>query len=421
MRVLLVLMALGALAGCERLTLSWTDMSGDGPAAQPPLFASGAPSIEEWEAKRRPILLDELQDQVYGVFPDQSDAHVISHETLDENAFGGAGVLSELQIAPVAQYGGKVGQASPFYLDVIKPKGGRRMNGLILMETFCPRWDTLPHPSVHRPDNAKSCNDGGALSSVMTYVFGRYIATPPIEEILGRGYGIAALYPSEVVPDSAEAGAVALDSLAAGHEEAATRWGAIAAWAWLYSRALDALETEGFEGPFIAWGHSRYGKAALLSAATDFRIDAVIAHQSGTGGASLSKEKRGESVASITSSYPHWFTQNYAGYGGREDVMPVDQHHLLAAIAPRPILLGNARRDVWSDPAGAFNAARGAAPAYEVYGEKGLLQESLAPFIPEAKIAFWIRPGTHGIVKEDWPAFLAFLDAQFAEETQAAD
>ncbi|MEZ5920566.1 MAG: hypothetical protein R3C60_04355, partial [Parvularculaceae bacterium] len=80
----------------------------------------------------------------------------------------------------------------------------------------------------------------------------------------------------------------------------------------------------------------------------------------------------------------------------------------------RPVLLGNARRDVWSDPNGAFRAALGADPVYRLYDEKGLDQKRLVPFEPSSELAFWIRPGTHGVVKEDWPAFLQFLDAHFA-------
>ena len=91
--------------------------------------------------------------------------------------------------------------------------------------------------------------------------------------------------------------------------------------------------------------------------------------------------------------------------------MCVDQHMLLALIAPRPALLGNARRDVWSDPNGAFRAAQGADPVYELLGSGGLSQQRLDQWRPEADIAFWLRPGTHGVVKEDWPAFLDFLDA----------
>lgn len=91
--------------------------------------------------------------------------------------------------------------------------------------------------------------------------------------------------------------------------------------------------------------------------------------------------------------------------------MPIDQHALIALIAPRPIFLGNARRDVWSDPNGAFRAVQGASPVYKLYNKQGLNKDKLKPFNPDSDISFYIRPGTHGVVKEDWPAFLDFLDA----------
>ena len=97
------------------------------------------------------------------------------------------------------------------------------------------------------------------------------------------------------------------------------------------------------------FGHSRYGKSALLTALWSEHVAAIIAHQSGTGGASLSRGKKGESVTQILSSYPHWFAPAYANYD-TDAAIEVEQHHLLALLAPRPILLGNARRDVWSDP-----------------------------------------------------------------------
>ena len=154
-------------------------------------------------------------------------------------------------------------------------------------------------------------------------------------------------------------------------------------------------------------------RSALVAAAFDPNVDAVISHQSGTGGASLSRDKPGETVQDITNGYPVWFSPAYSGYAKNEDALPIDQHHLLALIAPRPILLGNAKRDVWSDPNGAFRAAQGATPAYTLYGSSGLTRSKLNEFDPAADIAFWIRPGTHGVVKEDWPAFLDFLDAHF--------
>ncbi|MEM9750811.1 MAG: alpha/beta hydrolase, partial [Pseudomonadota bacterium] len=159
----------------------------------------------------------------------------------------------------------------------------------------------------------------------------------------------------------------------------------------------------------------RHGKAALLAGVFDTRIDAIIAHQSGTGGATLSRSYAGESVAKITESYPHWFTETYAGYADQEDALPIDQHMLIALAAPRPMLLGNAYRDVWSDPQGAFRAAQGADPVYEAAGVRGLAQDRLKDVDLSAEIAFYMRGGRHGVTTQDWRMFLDFLDIHLAK------
>ena len=442
LRLAALALAAPLITGCVQLTIAWADLKPNGVAASPPVLgafsglgafdsaSAGDPAstVEDWERNLVPAYRDALERYVYGAMPDASQTTVLKRTVLDDAAFNGKGRLEEYVVSASATFGGETVKTKSnldsggFFIELITPTAATGPSPVIMMETFCSRWGVVPHPAVAKPEGADEM--GGAVGGVATFVFGRYICTPPIEEILDAGYAIAAIQPTEVAPDQSESGLAELNRLSAGHADDNTRWGAIAAWGWVFSRAVDALE----DNPQIdqdriaLWGHSRYGKAALVAAAWDDRIDAVIAHQSGTGGASLNVEKRGESVESITQNYPHWFSKTYADYAGREGEMPVDQHMLLALIAPRPLLLGNARRDVWSDPNGAFRAAQGADPAYELYGRRGLDQDGLKPFDPGADIAFWIRPGTHGVVEEDWPAFLAFLDAHFgsADDRQAS-
>lgn len=414
-RLALLAAALVAITSCAKLTLAWADLKPDGIVASPPVLGafmgqSEVTSVAQWQNERVSALRAAFEREVYGDMPDDYDVTILGRTMLDEDAFGGQ--LIEYKLQANVMFGDGVSQTNPFYMDVVLPKGVKRPP-IILMETFCPRWDTMPHSAVARVDGLNSCMSGGIGETVMNYVFGRYIATPPIEMILRHGYGVATIFPSEFVADNKEAGLQALEALSAGHD--GTRWGAIGAWAWGFSAMIDVLENEAATAasPKITWGHSRYGKSALVAAAFDERIDAVIAHQSGTGGASLNRKKKGETVAAITKTYPHWFASSYANMAGREQKMDVDQHQLLALIAPRPVLLGNARRDVWSDPNGAFRAAQGADPAYELLGVSGLMQTRLDEWVPSAELTFWLRPGTHGVVKEDWPAFLEFLDAHF--------
>ena len=424
-QLLFLMASLALLSGCAKMTLAWADLKPAGPVAAPQAlgtFAGDAAvtNSSDWEA-RKPALQKAFESEVYGVFPDASSTRILGKLVLNDNAFDGRGVLEEWTLSADATFNGRTVETKPFpgrdgfLLEVALPKEATGPVPIILMETFCPSWEVVPDPAVSRPSDAREMG-GGPLGGVMTYVFGRYICTPPFEMILERGYGVAVLYPN-AVPDQRDEGLAELRRLSAGYENDDTRWGAVAAWGWLFSRAVDALEQDPrIDANAIAtWGHSRYGKAALVAAAWDPRIAAVIAHQSGTGGASLNREKKGESVSAITSAYPHWFAKSYAEIAGEEETMDVDQHLLLALIAPRPVLLGNARRDVWSDPNGAFRAALGADPVYELLGSDGLSQLRLDEWRPQAGIAFWLRPGTHGVVKEDWPAFLEFLDAHLRD------
>ncbi|MFN3608571.1 MAG: acetylxylan esterase, partial [Hyphomonas sp.] len=94
-----------------------------------------------------------------------------------------------------------------------------------------------------------------------------------------------------------------------------------------------------------------------------------------------------------------------------------DQHHLLALVAPRPLFLGNARRDVWSDPNSSYRAAIAASEVWKAFGETGL-KDDITHFDPAADIAFFLRPGGHSVVDDDIEAFLAFLSAHLGKSAE---
>ena len=430
--LIFVVFASAFLSACERATLAWADLEPEGSIAEPSILAVNFPgnvgdfsdgvsitSLSVWETARAPAIRRALQEHVYGYFPDGSSVTVKSARVLDENAYGGRGQLEEIELTAKVTFGETTVETPPFMINLAVPKDADGPVPIIITESFTPRWVAMGHDAVSKPEGSEDFMPSGIMRRILLFIFGRYVGTSPVADILDRGYAFAAMYPGEYVPDEGDAGLAALKALSQGYEDDETRWGAIAAWAWGFSRAIDVLEQdERFDkNGFVTYGHSRYGKSALLAAAFDRRVSGVISHQSGTGGASLNKGKRGETIKQITDSFPHWFSEKYASYAGREGDMPIDQHHLLALAAPRPIFLGNARRDVWSDPTGALKAALGADPIWKGYdSEAGLQQDKLRSFIPEADISLWIRPGTHGVVEEDWPAFLEFMEAHFSSE-----
>lgn len=405
-----------ASCGPTKLTLTSARIT-PRPTPATPVIDVANITTENWQSVERKKYQVLFQNEIYGVFPARAQTKRLSHKIIDENGFDGLAQIEEFTFEAFAQYADTTNSTGVLKFAVARPKTPTP-KAYILYESFCPNHNTIPHTGISKPlHGGFSCDGKGVMAKTMRYVFGRYIATPPIKEILSRGYGVVAIYPPDFIPDNTKNGQLKLDTFTTGHDNPNTRLGAIAAWAWEFSRVLDILKSDArfSDSRFVVFGHSRYGKAALVAAAFDPRIDGVIAHQSGTGGASLNKNKKGEKIKDITKSYPHWFARSYQHFAGHENEMDIDQHMLLALIAPRPIFLGNARRDVWSDPNGAFLAAQGASPVYKLFDKTGLKQSTLKPFIPGAEISFWIRPGTHGIVKEDWPTFLAFLDAHFSK------
>ncbi len=405
---LLVIYLSLASCGTTRVLLKTASNTPKGAAATPEI--SNTLSYEQWESQK-PLIRTALETEVYGNYPDHLTLSVMSERRIAGTHFGNRAHIEHHRLSI---HNPNTDASKPFNLLIVKPAVPRQtpIAPIIIMQSFCPAHDVIPEAGLPPPpDMTFSCAGSGFANNVFGYFFGRYIRTPPIEAILDAGFSFAVMYPPEFIPDNAQAGINSLGTYFSSdveHHQNKGQTRAIAAWAKQYALVANHLKDQADFSKTILYGHSRYGKTALVAMAFDENIDAAIAHQSGTGGASLSRDKPGETVQSITTQYPHWFSPAY-----KEENLTYDQHHLLALIAPRPILLGNASRDVWSDPNGGFLAAQGATPVYRLYGKLGLTQEKLKAFAPDADIAFWMRPGTHGVVKEDWLAFLDFLNAKF--------
>ncbi len=245
----------------------------------------------------------------------------------------------------------------------------------------------------------------------------------PAEEVIARGYGIAALQVGDLAPDHRERFREGVIQLMEGDRAArpADAWAALAAWGWGASRAMDYFETDPRvdQERIAVVGHSRGGKASLWAGAEDPRFALVISNNSGCGGAALSRRRFGETVHRINTSFPHWFCDNFNAFNDREDALPVDQHMLVALMAPRAVYVASADRDLWADPRGEFLSLAHASSVYGLWNHAPIRPEAM-PALDQPLVAgprgYHVRSGGHNLTPDDWGHFMDLADRLWPAE-----
>lgn len=242
------------------------------------------------------------------------------------------------------------------------------------------------------------------------------------EQVLSKGWGYAIIYPYTVQADNGAGLTQGIIGLVnRGQPRKPDDWGALRAWAWGASKALDYFETDpSVDATRIGVeGHSRFGKAALVAMAYDQRFAIGFISSSGAGGAKLHRRNAGEIVENLTAAEEyHWMAGNYLKYGGplTWNDLPVDSHELIALCAPRPVFISSGDKgDEWVDARGMFMAAVAAGPVYRLLGKKDLGTNEFPPpgtSLTEGEIAFRQHEGGH-TPGPNWPVFLEYASRYF--------
>ncbi len=368
-------------------------------------------SADTWEEGRRNEVLGLFNDQMYGKVPEFEYTKDYQHRILKNDALNGKATQEEVTIT-IANEKGEI----KIIMLLTLPNTTQGPVPIFLGLNFYGNQATSHNKEVTLTDNYVLNNKdlGIADHHAGENSRGGRLSNWPFEMILAKGYGLATVHCGDIDPDFDDGFNNGVHALIDTPPEA-NEWGTIAAWAWGLSRAMDYLETdERIDNHRVAViGHSRLGKTSLWAGAIDERFALVISNNSGCGGAALSRRRIGETVEVINSSFPHWFCKNFHQYNGKEDDLPLDQHMLIALIAPRPVYVASAQEDQWADPKGEYTSLFLAGPVYKLYGFQTMQTEQPPPVdspLFRGKLGYHIRTGAHALTEYDWEQYLKFAD-----------
>ena len=351
-------------------------------------------TAREWWEKRRPEIVEEFDREVYGRQPKatpevkwevlgtarekKGDVSVVVKKLVghvDNSSYPHVKVDIELTLATPAEATGPV----PLMLE--------------LSWVFPPNW--RPPPGFTPPPGP-------------TWQ----------QQVLAKGWGYASYVPVSVQADNGAGltkGVIGLVNK--GQPRGPDDWGALRAWAWGASRALDYFETDkDVDAKRVGiTGHSRYGKAAAVAMAYDPRFAIGYISSSGAGGLNLYRRNFGEALENVAAANEyHWMAGNFLKYAGplKAADLPVDSHELIALIAPRPVFVGAGatQGDGWVDAKGMFLASAAASPVYTLLGKKGVGTTEFPPVetaLMEGELAYRQHAGGHW-PGPNWPTFITF-------------
>jgi hypothetical protein len=361
-------------------------------------------TAKEWWEKRRPEIVEDFDHEIYGREPRETPEVVWEVTSTTREMNGDVPVIAKRLVGHVdnASY-----PAIQVNIDMMLTTPANAKGPVPVMVEFSFSPEFMAAIAKRFPELTAASQKGPTWQ----------------QQLLEKGWGYAVLIPTSWQADKGDGltgGIIGLVNK--GQPRKLDDWGALRAWAWGASRAMDYFETDkAVDSKYIGIeGHSRYGKAALVTMAYDKRFAIGYISSSGAGGAALYRRNFGEQIGNVagTGEY-HWMAGNFLKYAGRlmPSDLPVDSHELIALCAPRPVFIGAGaiNGDGWVDPHGMFMAALGAGPVYRLLGKKDLGTTEFPPIetaLIEGDIAYRQHSGGH-TPAPNWPTFLKFAERYF--------
>jgi hypothetical protein len=382
----------------------------------PLVFSDGrkVKNAKQWNKERRPQLVSLFEEFEYGKIP--ATPKNLLFDVFDKGtpALNGKAIRKQVTIFLTSD-------TSDHKMEVLiyLPADATGPVPVFFNVSFSPNVSVVDDPGIKAGYTWGS--DGKKVPAMRTGKFGRM--DPNI--FLSQGIGFATVYYGDIEPDFADGVKYGIRGyfLKEGQNyPAPDEWGAISAWSFGLSRAMDYFITDKqIDSEKIAlFGVSRLGKTVLWTGCRDTRYGMVIASCSGEGGAAISRRWYGETIDHMThpTRYFYQFAGNWRNFKDDPSRSPVDANMLVALMAPRPLLLQTGDTDKWSDPKGEFVAAAAAAPVYELLGKKSLGTD----IYPAAGVAilndlgYYMHAGGHGALPADYEVFLRFIKMHFLEK-----
>lgn len=335
-------------------------------------------NVHDWETIRRPELLKDFSHYVYGAIPSAPDQVEFQTIEQDDVALDGKAVYRKVRITLTR------GQKQfAFHLHVYTPKSDTPSPVFLLTNNRQrPEMPVDPDKSFW-----------------------------PARWLVSQGFAAVMLANKELAQDRNDEFRDGIMQLYPELNDKPEAWHAISAWAYGVSRSVDFLvQDKAIDASRISVvGHSRGGKIALWASVNDPRIAMACINDSGCTGTAIARRKVGETISDINNQFPHWFNDIYKQYNNREDDLPVDQHMLVAMMAPRVVCVGSAIEDLWADPYGEFLATVYATPVFKLYGLAGMSEKAAVTLDGHTiggNISYHIRNGGHGLIERDWECYV---------------